>query len=140
MSEKHRHGFLDSHAAPTMPAQLSSEEPHDKEVSVRLYLIIFAALMVLLVVTVAAAFVHLGPLNLTVALAIAGVKALLVVLFFMHVIHSSRLTKVFVLASLLWLMILFGITFADYLSRDWTPVSRGWTDRTGTSDRVPTAP
>src|SRR4051812_19262128 len=62
------------------------------------YLTIFAILMVLLIATVAAAFLpHTGGFfNLGIALAIAGLKATLVILFFMHVRESSRLTKVFV--------------------------------------------
>jgi cytochrome c oxidase subunit 4 len=120
-------GALD-YASPPVPAQRSSEEHGHREPSVRTYLVVFAALMVLLVVTVAVAFVHLGPLNLAAALAIAIVKATLVILFFMHVIYSSRLTKVFVAAGLFWLLILFGLTLSDYMTRGWTPVSRGWTE------------
>jgi caa(3)-type oxidase subunit IV len=63
------------------------------------YYSIFGALMVLTVITVAAAFVNLGSLNFPVALAIAIIKATLVVLFFMHVKYSSRLTKLVVLPA-----------------------------------------
>lgn len=90
------------------------------------YVAVFVALLVLLVVTVAVAFVDLGPLNLAVALLIAGVKATLVVLYFMHVRHSNRLTKVFVAGTYLWLVILFVLTYSDYISRNWLPNSRGW--------------
>ena len=95
---------------------------------VRTYLVIFAILMVLLVLTVAVAFVHLGPFNIVVAMTVAIVKATLVVLFFMHVKYSSRLTQVFVVAAFLWLGIMFVFTFADYATRQWTPNSRGWND------------
>jgi cytochrome c oxidase subunit 4 len=99
-------------------------------VSLATYLIVFAALMILLVITVAVAFfVHAGDLNLIIALVIATVKAALVVLFFMHVKYASRLTKIFVVAALLWLAILFTLTFADYVSRGWQPNSRGWVEK-----------
>jgi cytochrome c oxidase subunit 4 len=105
----------------------SNMDPHaDFHVSMTTYRLVFAALMVLLVVTVAAAFVPLGFLNMPVAMLIASVKAVLVILFFMHVKFASRLTKVFVAATFLWLAILFVMTFGDYLSRDWSPNSRGW--------------
>ena len=84
---------------------------------VRVYVLIFAALMVLTGVTVWVAFQDFGPGNDIVALTIAVTKATLVVLFFMHVIHSSRLTKVVIISSLVWLVILIGLTLSDYLSR-----------------------
>jgi cytochrome c oxidase subunit 4 len=58
-------------------------------------------------------------MNTPVALAIAVTKATLVILFFMHVIHSTRLTWVVILASFLWLATMFVLTFADYLTRAW---------------------
>jgi cytochrome c oxidase subunit 4 len=99
-------------------------------VSLATYFVVFAALMILLVVTVVAAFViNLGRVNIIVALFIAIVKAVLVVLFFMHVKYASRLTKIFVSAAFLWLVILFALTFADYLTRDRLPMSRGWVEK-----------
>src|SRR3954465_7340648 len=86
----------------------------------RTYYIVFAALMALLVITVAATYIHWGSrISIVIAMAIAIVKATLVVLYFMHVKGSSRLTKVFVVAGLAWLSILMGITLADYLTRPW---------------------
>ncbi len=85
--------------------------------SVRTYLFIFLALMVLTVITVAVAFLHLGPLNDIAAMGIAITKACLVILYFMHVRHSSRLTKVVVVAGFLWLLFLIGFTMSDYLTR-----------------------
>lgn len=85
--------------------------------SIKTYLLIFAALMVLTALTVGVAFVHLGAFNDVVALTIAAVKAVLVILFFMHVVHSSRMTKLSIVAGLLWLAILIGLTLSDYLSR-----------------------
>ena len=81
------------------------------------YYSIFGALMVLTVVTVFAAYVNLGNFNAPVALAIATFKATLVVLFFMHVKYSSRLTKLIVLTSLFFLVILIGETMMDYATR-----------------------
>ena len=89
----------------------------EKITSVRTYLLVFMALMVLTVLTVAAAFQDFGVWNDIVALAIAVIKAVLVVLFFMHVFHSTRLTKIVVASGFLWLLILIGLTLSDYLSR-----------------------
>lgn len=84
-----------------------------------LYYWIFAALMVGTAVTVGVAFVDLGPLNNVVMLTIACAKALLVVLFFMHVRWSTRLTWVVAASGFFWLLILFVLTMSDYLSRGW---------------------
>jgi cytochrome c oxidase subunit IV len=83
----------------------------------RTYYTIFALLMGLTVVTVFAAFTHLGIFNFPVAIGIAITKATLVILFFMHAKYSSRLTKLFVGMSFFFLMILFSLTLTDYLSR-----------------------
>ena len=82
-----------------------------------MYLQIFAVLLVLMFATIAASRINLGALNIYVALAIAIVKALFVVLFFMHVKYSSRLTKLVVVTSLFFLVILLGETFMDYATR-----------------------
>ncbi|HVL68651.1 MAG TPA: cytochrome C oxidase subunit IV family protein [Vicinamibacterales bacterium] len=86
---------------------------------VRLYLAIFGALLVGTVITVVVAFFDLGALNNVVMLAIACAKALLVVLFFMHVRWSSRLTWVVAASGFFWLLILFVLTMSDYMSRGW---------------------
>jgi cytochrome c oxidase subunit IV len=88
-----------------------------------LYYGIFAALMVGTVITVAVAFVDLGALNNVVMLTIAIAKATLVVLFFMHVRWSTRLTWVVVISGFFWLLIMFSFTMMDYLSRGWMPHS-----------------
>lgn len=85
--------------------------------SVRTYVLVFLALMVLTAVTVMVAFQDFGAWNDVVALTIAVIKASLVVLFFMHIYHSARLSKLVVVSGLLWLVILIGLTLADYLSR-----------------------
>ena len=94
-------------------------------VSPKIYVGIFASLMVLTAATVAAAYVNLGALNIVVALAIATVKATLVVLYFMHVRYSSKLTWVFVCAGIIWLIILFAFTLSDFLTRGWVPFATG---------------
>jgi cytochrome c oxidase subunit 4 len=89
-----------------------------------MYLAIFGTLMVLTGVTVGAAFINLGSLNFPVALAIAIFKATLVVLFFMHVKDSSRLTKLVVGTGFFFLLVLFTLTLTDYLSRGWVTFSQ----------------
>ena len=84
-----------------------------------LYYLIFLALMVGTVLTVVVAKFDLGPLNNIVMLAVAFTKALLVVLFFMHVRWGTRLTWVVAGSGFFWLLILFSITMADYMSRGW---------------------
>src|SRR4026208_989 len=65
------------------------------------------------------AFSDLGPLNNVMMLTIAIVKALFVILYFMHVRWSSRLTWVVAASGFFWLLIMFTFTMTDYLSRGW---------------------
>ena len=86
--------------------------------SSKMYYGIWIALMVLTVVTASVAFVDLGPFNTVVALVIATCKALLVVLFFMHVKYASeKLTKLVIVASIFWLLLLLLLSLADYGTR-----------------------
>lgn len=87
--------------------------------SVRNYLLIFLVLIAATIATTAVAFVDLGPFNIVVALAIATCKMLLVALFFMHVKHSSSLTKLVLAGALLWLAIMLAFTLADFHTRGW---------------------
>jgi cytochrome c oxidase subunit IV len=84
-----------------------------------MYYAVFAALIVGTALTVAVAFLDLGALNNVLMLGIALTKALLVILFFMHVRWSSRLTWVVVASGFFWLLILFALTMMDYLTRGW---------------------
>ena len=84
-----------------------------------MYYAVFAALIVGTALTVAAAFIDMGALNNVVMLAIAVTKAALVVLFFMHVRWGTRLTWVIAASGFFWLLILFGLTMQDYLTRGW---------------------
>jgi cytochrome c oxidase subunit IV len=87
-------------------------------VPVRTYISIWLALLVLTGLTAGVAFVNLGPFNTVVALVIATLKALLVVLIFMHVKYASdRLTKVVLVSALFWLLLLLGLSLADYTTR-----------------------
>ncbi len=85
---------------------------------VRVYITIFCCLMGLTALTVWASFQDLGVWSNPAAIAIAICKATLVVLFFMHVRHGTGMTKVVVASGFLWLLILFGLTLSDYLTRD----------------------
>jgi len=87
--------------------------------SVKTYALVFAALIFLTVATTAVAFVDMGPFSVVIALAIAVCKMLLVALFFMHVRHSTHLTRLVVLGGLLWLAILLLLTMGDMMSRGW---------------------
>jgi len=84
-----------------------------------MYYGVFGALMVGTALTVGAAFIDMGALNNVVMLAIAVTKAALVVLFFMHVRWGTRLTWVVAASGFVWLLILFGLTMQDYLTRGW---------------------
>ncbi|MEW6733368.1 MAG: cytochrome C oxidase subunit IV family protein [Acidobacteriota bacterium] len=86
----------------------------------KIYFSVFAALLVLTFVTVRVALVDLGRFNTVIALTIAVSKALLVILYFMHVRYSStRLIWVVIAAAFFWLGILIVLTLSDYLTRGW---------------------
>lgn len=85
----------------------------------RVYLLIGGSLLVLTGATTAISFVELGVFNAVVALAIAVLKAVLVILFFMHVRYSSKLTKLTVAAGFFTFMVLITMTMTDYISRAW---------------------
>ena len=87
--------------------------------SIKTYTGIWLVLLVLTAVTTAVAYVDLGAFSVVVALVIAFTKMLLVALFFMHVRHSTKLTRLVVLGGLLWLAILLALTMADVVSRSW---------------------
>jgi cytochrome c oxidase subunit 4 len=90
--------------------------------SIRTYTLVLLALLVLTAATTLVAFVDLGGFSVVVALAIAVCKMLLVALFFMHVRHSTKLTKLVVLGGLLWLAILLMLTLTDFTTRGWIGV------------------
>ncbi len=85
----------------------------------RIYIIVGSALLILTGVTVWASFIDMHEFNPVVALAIACLKASLVVLFFMHVKYSSKLTKLTVFSGLFTFVVLISLTLADYFTRAW---------------------
>ena len=95
------------------------DEAEGHIVSPKIYVTIFVALLCFTALTVAASYVEMGPFNPIVALAIAVVKATLVVLFFMHVKYSPKLTKLAVGAGVFTFLVLIGMTLSDYISRAW---------------------
>lgn len=97
-------------------------EPTVHIVPIRTYVLVFVTLLAMTGLTTLAAFADLGPLSNLVAMGIATFKASLVVLFFMHVRYSSKLTFLVVAAGLFWLAILIALTLADYFTRGWLGV------------------
>ena len=84
------------------------------------YYLVTAGLMVLLVLTVGVSFIPMGrTLGVVLAFTIAGAKALMIILYFMHIRYSSRLVMIVASAGFLWLFLLFLFTFGDYLTRAW---------------------
>ena len=102
------HETYTGHAAPHHQAPLG------------MYFAVFFGLMILTLLTVWISRIDLGTMNTAVALAIAVLKATVVILWFMHVIHSPRLTWIVVISSFIWLAVLFVLTFSDYLTRHWS--------------------
>jgi cytochrome c oxidase subunit 4 len=87
-------------------------------ISTKLYVTIWIALMCLTVITAGVAFIDLGPFNTIVALSIATLKAVLVVLIFMHVKYTSeKLTKTVVISAIFFLFLLLALSMADYTTR-----------------------
>lgn len=90
--------------------------------TIKSYLAIFFALMILTAITVWVSFIDLGYLNTFVALSVACLKAFLVITFFMHVNHSEKLIWLFIGVAVYWLGIMLLFTFADYATRSWGPL------------------
>ena len=98
---------------------MASEEHRQHVISIGIYVGIWAILMVLTAVTVFVSFIELHDWNIVLALTIATIKGTLVVLFFMHLFYSSKLTKVTVIAALFFLFLLLSLSMTDYLTRGW---------------------
>lgn len=101
---------------------MTGDRKPDHVVPPRVYVTVFAILIVLTATTTAVSSVDLGPWNTVVALVIAFVKASLVVLFFMHIKYSPRLMQITVAGGLFWLAILLSLTLSDFMTRSWLPV------------------
>ena len=95
---------------------------HEHVDSIKTYTLVFLSLLALTLATTVVAAVDLGPFNVVMALFIAVVKMMLVALFFMHLRHSTVLTKVVVGGGMLWLGILLVLSLADFVTRGWLPV------------------
>jgi cytochrome c oxidase subunit 4 len=80
-------------------------------------LLVYVACLVLLAATIGVAQLELGALNPLLNLSIASLKALLIAWFFMHLREGSGLVRVFAASALFWLLILFGLSLSDYLTR-----------------------
>ena len=92
----------------------------------RTYVVVCALLVLLTVLTVAVSFLRLSTAwHFAFGLAIAACKAALVVLFFMHALVSDRLTWAVIAVVGFWVVVLFVLTFADYLSRGLVPFMPG---------------
>ena len=91
-------------------------------VSPRIYVAVFAILLLMTGTTTAVSFVDLGPWSTVVALAIAAFKATLVVLFFMHIKYSRPLMRIVIAGGLFWLAIMLLLTLSDFMTRGWLPV------------------
>ena len=91
--------------------------PAHHQAPLTMYFLVFFGLMILTILTVLASRVNLGVWNTPIAMGIAITKATLVILWFMHVIHSPRMTWIVVILSFLWLAVLFVLMFSDYATR-----------------------
>jgi len=83
------------------------------------YAMVFAALLIGTVLTVVAARIDLGVFNPIIALGIACTKAVIVILFFMHVKYQSKLVKLTVISGFFTFLVLITMTLTDYISRAW---------------------
>jgi cytochrome c oxidase subunit IV len=94
----------------------------DRVVPIRVYLVVCLALLVFTGITIGFAHLNLGGLNSPLALAIAGLKAILIALYFMHLRWSPPVTRLVGLAALFWLGLLLVGTMDDILTRGWLPI------------------
>jgi cytochrome c oxidase subunit 4 len=102
------------------PANVVNPEHADHHIVTPVtYSIVFGVLLLGTALTVAAAYKDLGILNPVVALAIACTKAVIVILFFMHVKYQSNLVKMTVGAGFFTFIVLITMTLTDYISRAW---------------------
>jgi cytochrome c oxidase subunit 4 len=97
-----------------------SSDPHTTThhvIPLSTYLAIGCALMVLTAITVAVSFVNLGGWNAVVAVGIASLKAILVALFFMHLLYDKRIYMIVFVIGVLFLGLFIGLTMFDTLTR-----------------------
>lgn len=119
-------GHTDAHGALQMG--------HHHVSSAALFRNVLLALLVLTVITVGASRIDFGAANMFIAMAIASVKASLVIAFFMHVKWDTAINRIVFLSSFLFLSLLFVFTLADLATRRIdhemhtmrTPVDKQW--------------
>ena len=95
----------------------------DRE-TIKIWVIPFAvwiALLVLLAITVATAYVPMGPFNTILNMGIAAAKVILIVLFFMKILASRPLIRLACTVGVFWMILMFTLTAGDYLTRSWQP-------------------
>src|ERR1700761_2724976 len=98
----------------------STPVAHERHVvGPKTYLTILIALMILTATTTGAAYIDMGVFNPIVALGIACLKAVLVILFFMHIRYSSKVMMLTVGAGFFTFLVLITMTLSDYISRNW---------------------
>ena len=107
MAHQPDHETYSGHAAPHHQAPLTA------------YFVVFFTLMILTIITVWVSRIDLGAMNTAVAMVVAVAKATVVILWFMHVIHSPRMTWIVVISSFIWLAMMFVLFYSDYLTRGW---------------------
>lgn len=88
-------------------------------VSPKIYVAVFLSLLFFTGLTYSVALLDLGPFNALVAIVIAMIKSMLVILFFMHVKYSPKMTKVSIITGFFFLLILLALSMTDYISRPW---------------------
>ena len=81
------------------------------------YIMVWLGLIALTTLTVTIAGIHLGSITLFVAMLIAAIKSSLVINIFMHIKYEDTLFKFFLIVSFLTLLVIFILTFSDYLNR-----------------------
>jgi cytochrome c oxidase subunit 4 len=101
----------------TAAAAAAAHEGQNGHITVKTLLVIYGALIGLMFLTFGAAKVDLGAANFLVAMSIALVKMVLIVLYFMHVRYSPKLTWVASMATFLWFLFLIGGLLNDYFTR-----------------------
>ncbi len=90
-------------------------------VSKRTYALTFGALILLTLLTTAIGFFDLGAWSTIVAIILAGAKASLIAMFFMHALYESKVVRVVIAGGVIWVAILISLTIVDYLTRHYLP-------------------
>lgn len=81
------------------------------------YLKVFAALILLTVITVWVAQIDFGAFNAFVAMGIATIKASLVGMYFMHLKYDNKLYSIIIVSSVGFLILLWAFTIFDFVTR-----------------------